>query len=107
LQREDKSLEKYWDQRDIKVKGEQEVSFEEKDGVLYRSYKHPHVNSSKPIRQVMVPTPLRRQLMELAHESIMGGHMGVKKTTDKIQRAFYWPGIQGDVSRHCKLCDIC
>ena len=107
LQREDKSLEKYWDRRDIKVKGEQEVSFEVKDSVLYRSYKHPYVNGGKPIRQVMVPTPLRRQLMEVAHESIMGGHMGVKKTADKIQKAFYWPGIQGDVSRHCRSCDIC
>ena len=53
LQREDKSLEKYWDRRDIKGKGEQEVSFEEKDGVLYRSYNHPHVNGGKPIRQVI------------------------------------------------------
>lgn len=33
--------------------------------------------------------------------------MGVKKTTDKIQKALYWPGIQGDVSGHCKSCDIC
>ena len=33
--------------------------------------------------------------------------MGVKTTTDKIQKAFYWPGIQGDVSRHCKSYDIC
>ena len=107
LQRKDKSLEKYRDRKDITVKGEQEVSFEVKDGVLYRSYKHPHVNGGKPIRQVMVPTPLRRQLIEIAHESIMGGHMGVKKTADKIQKAFYWPGIQGDVSRHCKSCDIC
>ena len=32
--------------------------------------------------------------------------MGVKKTADKIQKAFYWPGIQGDVSRRCKSCDI-
>ena len=107
LQHEDKSLEKYWDQRDIKVKGKQEVSFEEKNGVLYRSYKHPHVNGGKLIRQVMVPAPLRRQLMEVAHESIMGGHMGIKKTTDRIQKAFHWPGIQGNVSRHCKSCDIC
>ena len=82
LQRKGKTLEKYRDRKNIKVKGEQEVSFEEKDGVLYRSYKH-------PIRQVMVPTPLRRQLMEIAHESTMGGHMGVKKTADKIQKAFY------------------
>ena len=65
------------------------------------------VSGGKPVRQVMVPMPLRRQLMEVAHESVMGGHMGVKKTTDKIQKAFYWPGIQGDVSRRCKSCDIC
>ena len=33
--------------------------------------------------------------------------MGIKKTADKIQKAFYWPGIQGDVFRHWKSCDIC
>ena len=45
--------------------------------------------------------------MEVAHGSNMGGHMGIKETTDKIQSAFYWPGIQGDVSRFCKSCDVC
>ena len=33
--------------------------------------------------------------------------MGFKKTTDKILSAFYWSGIQGDVSRHCRSCDLC
>ena len=33
--------------------------------------------------------------------------MVVKKTTDKIKKALYWPSIQGNVSRHCKSCDIC
>ena len=45
--------------------------------------------------------------MEVAHGSIMRGHLGIKKTTDKIQSAFYWPGIQGDVTRFCKSCDVC
>ena len=45
--------------------------------------------------------------MEIAHESIMAGHMGIKKTTDRIQKAFHWPGIKGNVSRHCELCYIC
>ena len=36
--------------------------------------------------------------MELAHGSIMEGHIGIKKALDKIQSAFYWPGIQGDVA---------
>ena len=107
LQHEDKGLEKYWGRRDIKVKGKKEVSFEKRGGVLYRSYKHRHVNGGKPVRQVMVPKPLRRQLMEVAQEYVMGGHMSVKKTANKIQIAFYWPCIQVDVSRHCKSSDIC
>ena len=45
--------------------------------------------------------------MEVAHGSIMGGHLGIKNATDKIPSAFYWPGIQGDVARFCKSCDVC
>ena len=45
--------------------------------------------------------------MGLAHESMMGGHLGVKKTMDKIQASFYWPGIHGDITRYCRSCDVC
>ena len=107
MQREDESLRKYWDRDDALVTGQAEISFEEKSGVLYRLYKHPYVNGGKPLKQVMVPERLRRPIMEVAHGSIMGGHMGIKKTTDKIQSTFYWPGIQGDVTRFCKSCDVC
>ena len=65
------------------------------------------MNGGKPLKQVMVPVQLRSRIMELAHGSIMGDHMGIKKTTDKIQSSFYWPGIQGDVTHYCKSCDIC
>ena len=107
MKREDESLRKYWDRDGMLVKGQAEISFEEKFGVLYRLYKHPYMNGGKPLKQVMVPEKLRRPIMEVAHGSIMGGHMGIKKTTDKIQSAFYWPGIQGDVIRFCKSCDVC
>ena len=62
---------------------------------------------NKPLKQVMVPEKLRHPIMEVAHGSIMGGHMGIKKTTDNIQRAFYWPGIQGHVTQFCKSFDVC
>ena len=45
--------------------------------------------------------------MDLAYGSIMGGNMGLKKATDKIHSSFYWPGIQRDVTRYCKSCDVC
>lgn len=37
----------------------------------------------------------------------MGGHLGTRNTTDRILGDFYWPGIRGDVSRHCRSCEAC
>ena len=107
MQRDDESLQKYWEKDDVVVKGQAENSFELKGGILYCVYKHPYVNGSKNMKQVMVPVQSRSRVMELAHGSIMGGHMGINKTADEIQSAFYWPGIQGDETRYCKSYVVC
>ena len=59
------------------------------------------------INQLLVPEYHRKQILSLAHESLMGGHLGVQKTSDRILQNFYWPGIMGDVKRWCRSCDIC
>ena len=67
------------------LKRDQEVAFEKKDNVMYRIYKHPKMNGGgggeESIRQAIVPKQLRHQVMQLVHESIMEGHLGVKKPT--------------------------
>ena len=45
--------------------------------------------------------------MEVAHDSIFGGYLEIKKTKDRIQTNFYWPGMQGDVTSFCGSCDVC
>ena len=45
--------------------------------------------------------------MEVTHDSIFGGYLGIKKTKDRIQTNFYWPGMQGDVTSFCRSCDVC
>ena len=107
MQRDDESLQKYWERNDVVVRGQAETSIEVKGRVMYHVYKHPYVNGGKPPKQAMIPVQLRNRMMQKAHGSIMGGHIGINKTTDKIQSAFYWPGIQGDVTRYCKSCDVC
>ena len=107
LQREDPSLEKCRTQRDPKKTQNGEVTFEETCGILYRVFRNADANDERVIRQVMVPQPLRQQVLNVAHSSILGGHLGVKKTTDKITSSFYWPGIHGDITRFCQSCDIC
>ena len=47
------------------------------------------------------------RVMEVAHDSICGGHLGVKKTKDKIQTNFYWPRMHNDVIGFCRSCDVC
>ena len=107
MQQEDRTLDRFLDLKEPKLKGQQCVQFQEKGGVLYRLYTHPEVNGGKQLRQVVVPTKLRNHVMETAHDSIMGGHMGIKKTSDKVLSNFYWPGLQGDVTRFVQSCDIC
>ena len=104
MQGEDLTLEKFRGMSDTKVRNDHEITFEVKDGVLYRFYKS---TQGKTLKQVMVPEPLRERVMDVAHSSIMGAHMGVQKTMDKIKSNFYWPGIHGDVTRFCRSCDIC
>ena len=104
---DDNSLEKLRKFTEPKIKGDQSVHFEEKGGILYRVFSHPRVNGGNEIRQVVVPENLRNQVIELAHSSLMGGHMGIRKTSDRILSNFYWPGLNDDVARFCRTCDIC
>ena len=37
----------------------------------------------------------------LAQDRQLVGHQGMEKTTARITTALYWPGIFGDIQRHC------
>ena len=45
--------------------------------------------------------------MSLAHDSLMTGHLGSSRTAYKVMSEFYWSGVQADVRRYCRSCDIC
>ena len=81
--------------------------FKFKHGLLYREFCSMTRNSEDKIDQLVVPEKLRKNILKLAHESIMGGHLGSNKTSDKILAHFFWPGVQADVQRFCRSCDAC
>jgi len=43
----------------------------------------------------------------MAHDCIMSGHQGIKRTYERVTAHVFWPGAHGDVVRYCKSCDIC
>lgn len=56
--------------------------------------------------QIVLPTVLRQPVLEIAHESF-AGHLGIKKTSEKILTDFYWPGLREDVKNHVNSCHTC
>jgi len=56
---------------------------------------------------VFVLSPYRRDILVLAHDTPLGGHLGVEKTYLKVLAHFYWSGLHGDVKRFCKTCHVC
>ena len=86
------------------------VCYYVKNGILMRKWRPPDVSAEDEWtvnHQIVVPRLYRPEILNLAHETPMSGHLGVNKTYHKILNHFYWPGIKSDVSQHCKSCHTC
>ncbi len=104
MQTEDGSLRRFWEEAKEHADNKDREGAMEKCGILYRRRS---VNTGRMVTQLIVPVQLRQKVMELAHDQALGGHLGKKKTLERVQAHFYWPGVQGDVDRWCRSCDIC
>ncbi|XP_021371318.1 uncharacterized protein LOC110461908 [Mizuhopecten yessoensis] len=76
-------------------------------GLLFREFKSPSCANGQLFKQLVVPTAYRPTVLQLAHESMMAGHMGAKRTLERITSEFFWPGMTTDVTRYCRSCDTC
>ena len=56
---------------------------------------------------IVVPKSYRHEILNIAHQSPMSGHIGINKTYHKIINHLYWPGLKSDVSKYCKTCHTC
>ncbi|XP_027128228.1 uncharacterized protein LOC109142602 [Larimichthys crocea] len=80
------------------------------DGVLMRKWTSPKMSCQddwSSVFQIVVPSAYRPDILHLAHDHCLAGHMGVRKTLDRVMRHFFWPGVKNDVAQHCKTCHVC
>ena len=86
------------------------VCYYVKNDILMRKWRPPDVSAEDEWtvnHQIVVPRVYRPEILNLAHETPMSGHLGVNKTYHTILNHFYWPGLKSDVSHHCKSCHTC
>ena len=57
------------------------------------------------IVQIVAPAKFRNMVLQMAH--FQSGHMGVRKTYDRILRYFFWPRLKKDVSDYIRTCHTC
>ena len=83
------------------------ANYIKKNGLVFREFKSSTVDNGRLYTQLVVPKPHRETVMRLAHDSILGAHLGTRKTVLKVLFEFYWLGVQADTRRFCQSCDIC
>lgn len=85
----------------------EDVYFLDEHNILYhldanqrKSYKENHA-------QLVLPHPLRYEVLVSSHDSLQGGHLGVYKTYEKLKTRFYWRGMYNDVVHWVRSCVDC
>ena len=73
------------------------------EGVLCRTF---HASSSSPGHlQVVIPATLKHTVLQQLHNQ--SGHLGSRKTLEKIKERYYWPGYETDTAIWVKECQRC
>ena len=83
------------------------ATFLKKNDLLYRKFSSPNVEQGKIFEQLIVPEQYRELVMQLAHESILTGHLPVTSSVHKVLSEYYWSGIYRNVKRYVQACEVC
>ncbi len=80
------------------------------EGILMRKWRPPDVSADDEWAvkyQIVIPKVYRYEILSLAHETPLAGHLGSRKTLHKISEHFYWPSLRKDVTEFCRSCHTC
>jgi transposase InsO family protein len=76
-----------------------------KAGILYRKWENADGHGEKWL--VVLPQTLIKFVLTQLHNSVTGGHFGIKKTLSKVRERYSWFKQRQDVENWCRHCDIC
>jgi hypothetical protein len=75
------------------------------DGMLVRSRKSGPQLATTTV--TVLPAALIRDVLTVFHDDPFSGHLGIEKTTGRIQNQFYWAGYTTDIAQYVQTCDTC
>ena len=88
-QMQDESLAEIWQ----KAKAGHPRFFISDKGILFSKTENAGWEDHAAGNVLVAPMACREQILNLAHTHLLGGHMGINKTRDRIRRQFWFPKI--------------
>ena len=108
LQQSDSDLKCYIDQAGQSPHDVNKVErFFFKSGILMRNWHHRSQPTDTGHNQIVAPAAISRQLLYISHDIPASGHLGVRKSLDRLLRHFWWGTIQADVREYIRTCHEC
>ena len=56
---------------------------------------------------VIADNESKQEVLKMAHDNIMSGHLNAERTKDRVKKTAWWNGWIGDVEAWVESCDIC
>ena len=57
--------------------------------------------------KLVVPEAKRKEILKMNHDHMLAGHLGIAKSTMRIKRQYFWPGLNTDVKTYVTNCIVC
>ena len=104
--RKDETLQQAWRWGNGDGPRKENVTFFIREGLLHRRWRPEgsDIGDCRTTEQLVLPESMRQDVMRLAHEIHLAGHMEKQKTTARILKRFYWPRIFSDVAEYVRHC---
>lgn len=97
-QKEGESLAQWW-----KLSEGKRSEFVVINEFLYKIQK----NFDEKVYQLVLPKCRRAKVLQIAHDSIFGGHLAFVKIYERVKLSFTWPRMRNNIYWYCKTCEHC
>jgi hypothetical protein len=78
------------------------------DNMLHHIFQPTNLSSKHEVRkQLVIPKPMRQEIMTMYHDSYVTGHYGVDRTFQRLNERVYWDTMYQDVYNYCQSCIVC
>jgi hypothetical protein len=75
-------------------------NFIQNEGIIYKL-------PPSGVKIPFIPSSLRQSVLQYFHDSPQSGHMGYRKTLERLLRRVFWFHLHDDVFSHVKSCHTC